>query len=233
MKKIGLIRKIIQIIAFLPITVMAFNNLTYFAVSILILTAIGGAFYCGYLCPFGFLQETVSIIGNKLKIKKKIVPPKLNFILKLNRYVLYILVTVLSVNAIFILLRYDARSNLYLVLTGKHISYAMMMSIIVFCILSLFYKKPFCNYFCVKGAEYGFLSIFRVFSIKRDANTCVNCKLCDKACEMDISVSTCGSVDSMNCINCFECIRKCPIKNTLTFGVVQQNILRKKLLLQY
>ncbi|PAB58359.1 FMN-binding protein [Anaeromicrobium sediminis] len=228
MKKIGLIRKIIQTIAFLPITVIALNNQTYFSVFILILTAIGGAFYCGYLCPFGFLQEIVSIIGNKLKIKKKTVPPKLNSILKLTRYILYILVTVLSVSAIFILLRYDARSNLYLVLIGKQINYAMIISVIMFCTLSLFYKKPFCNYFCIKGAEYGLLSIFRVFSIKRNTKSCVNCKLCDRACEMGITVSTCNSVNSMNCINCFECIKKCPIKNTLTFGLVQPNLLKKK-----
>ena len=228
MKKIEFIRKIIQTIAFLPIIVIAFNNLAYFSVFILIITAIGGAFYCGYLCPFGFLQDIVSIIGNKLKIKKKTVPPKLNSALKLIRYILYILVTVLSINIIFMLLRYDARSNLYLVLLGKHINYAMIISIIIFCTLSLFYKKLFCKYFCIKGAEYGLLSFFRIFSIKRDKNSCINCKLCDRACEMGITVSTCDAVNSMNCINCFECIKKCPIKDTLTFGLVQQSILKKK-----
>ncbi|WP_432666662.1 FMN-binding protein [Wukongibacter baidiensis] len=228
MKKIGLIRKIIQAIAFLPITVIALNNLTYFSVSILILTAIGGAFYCGYLCPFGFLQEIASIIGDKLKIKKKTVSPKLDSVLKLIRYILYILVAVLSIGVVLSLLRYDARSNLYLVLIGKQISYGMIISIIVFCFLSLFYKKLFCKYFCIKGAQYGLLSIFRILSIKRDVNKCVNCKLCDRACEMDIAVSTCDSVNSMNCINCFECIKKCPKKGALTFSVVQQNVLKKK-----
>ncbi|ALB45279.1 FMN-binding protein [Clostridium beijerinckii] len=220
-KKIG-IRKIIQLIAALPLTIMLINNFSYSATILVIIAAICGSFYCGYLCPFGLLQELSSTVGKKLKIKKKTIPDKLDKILRLLRYVLFVLVTFFSIGFISSLLKFDARSNLFLILTGKPAKIIMFVSILGFAALSLFYNKIFCKYFCIQGAKYGLASYLRLFTIKRDANSCINCKRCDKACDMNIKISTCNkTVNSLNCINCFECIKNCPKKNTLTYGMVE------------
>ena len=220
-KKIG-IRKIIQLIAVLPFTIMLINNFSYSATILVIIAALCGSFYCGYLCPFGLLQELSSAIGKKLKIKKRTIPDKIDKILRLLRYVLFVLVTFFSISFISSMLKFDARSNLFLILTGKTAEIIMVISILVFSALSLFYNKIFCKYFCIQGAKYGLASYFRLFTIKIDADSCINCKRCDKACDMNIKISTCNkTVNSLNCINCFECIKNCPKKNTLKYGMVE------------
>lgn len=219
-KKIGS-RKIIQLVAALPITIMFINNLSYSATILVIIAAIFGSFYCGYLCPFGLLQELSSAIGKKFKIKKRAIPDKLDRVLKLLRYVLFVLVTFFSMDLINSLLKFDARSNLFLILTGKSVEIIMILSVLGFAALSLFYNKLFCKYFCIQGAQYGLVSYFRPYTIKRNADSCINCKRCDKACDMGIKISTCNkSINSLNCINCFECIKNCPRPNTLTYGMV-------------
>lgn len=219
-KKIG-IRKIIQLLAALPITIMFINSFSYSPTILVIIAAICGSFYCGYLCPFGLLQELASAIGNKLKIRKRSIPDKFDRVLRLLRYVLFVLVTLFSIDFINSLLKFDARSNLFLILTGKPVKIIMVVSILSFTILSLFYNKLFCKYFCIQGAQYGLVSYFRLFTIKRNADSCINCKRCDKACDMNIKISTCNkTVNSPNCINCFECIKNCPRPNTLTYGMV-------------
>lgn len=229
MKNFKIIRKIIQVIAFLPITILLIKNFPYFSLFLIILTSLAGAFYCGYLCPFGFLQELSSIISDKLKIKKRKMPKNLNRVLKSLRYILFLLITVLAIDAIFPILKLDARSNLYLFLTGKNITIIMGLSILGFLLLALIYDKPFCNYFCIKGAGYGILSKFRVFSIRRNTDTCIDCKLCDKVCKLGVDVSTNEYVDSMSCVNCFDCISVCPKKGTLSFGAIKPKQVSKKL----
>jgi len=220
-KKIG-IRKIIQLIAALPFTIMLINNFSYSATILVIIAALCGSFYCGYLCPFGLLQELSSAMGKKLKIRKRTISYKLDKILRLLRYVIFVLVTFFSISFMSSLLKFDARSNLFLILTGKPAEVIMVVSILGFSALSLFYNKIFCKYFCIQGAKYGLASYFRLFTIKRDADACINCKRCDKACDMNIKISTCNkTVNSLNCINCFECIKNCPRPNTLKYGMVE------------
>ncbi|MDC7223179.1 MAG: 4Fe-4S dicluster domain-containing protein, partial [Spirochaetales bacterium] len=92
----------------------------------------------------------------------------------------------------------------------------------VFLLLSLFTDRPYCRYFCTEGARYGALSMGRLFSIRRNTESCINCKLCDRACPMGITVSQVKHVRNGQCVNCFECIAACPKKNTLSYGWVFQ-----------
>ncbi len=215
------LRKIIQVCTALPITLIALQYIPASATIFLILTVLGGAFYCGYFCPFGLLQEIGGYIGKKLKIKKILLPKRLDRMLKGLRYILFGFTSLYMVAFIFTIIKFDARSNLYLLLTGGPIQFTMLLSILVFFLLSIFTNKPFCKYFCIQGAQYGLASTVRLASIIRDEQACIDCKRCDKACSLDISVSTCHqSVKSLNCINCFECIKACPKANVLRYGMV-------------
>lgn len=209
---------------------MLLSKLQWFPTALIVSTALAGAFYCGYLCPFGLLQEIAVDIRKKLKLKPVVVTNWLDKLLKSLRYVIYICVSVLSIDLIMVLLKYDPRSNLYSILTGKDINGIMLISIVVFFFsLSLFIDRAFCRYLCIKGALYGILSKFRIVSIRRNKSSCVNCKRCDKACQMNICVSQVEHVDSMACINCFECIKSCPVKNTLNFRPCPKNVLGKRI----
>jgi polyferredoxin len=56
---------------------------------------------------------------------------------------------------------------------------------------------------------------FSLFKITRNAETCTNCKLCDKACPMAIKVSLTEKVKDVDCHLCGDCVASCPELNTL------------------
>lgn len=100
-------------------------------------------------------------------------------------------------------------------------SKGLILGIVLFYgILSFFVDRPFCNYLCTEGARYGLLGKLRLFSIKRNQSSCVNCKKCDKVCPMNIEVSTQTIIQDEQCISCFNCIESCPKKDTLKIGKV-------------
>ena len=95
-------------------------------------------------------------------------------------------------------------------------SNSLIWGIIIFYgILSFFVDRPFCNYLCTEGARYGLLGRLRLFSIKRNESSCINCKKCDRICPMNIEVSKENVVQDSQCISCFNCIESCPQKDTL------------------
>ncbi len=103
---------------------------------------------------------------------------------------------------------------------------AAFIVMISFLIIAIFFERPFCNYFCTEAVKYGVFSLTRIFSIKRNQDTCVGCKKCEKACPMNIDVSVRDQIRHGQCINCFQCISACPVEGTLTYGRV--NIKRNK-----
>lgn len=231
MKQKKHIRRAIQVLASLPIVVIALAGQSWIWTSLLVITALAGAFYCGYLCPFGLVQELAMDLRRKFKIKPYRISVKLDYWLKWVRYILYIAFAVFSSKAVMQLLRYDPRSNLHIILTGKGVTVAAVISISVFFVLSIYIDRFFCRYLCLKGAVYGLLSKLRIASIVRNDASCVNCRRCDKVCQMNICVSRVDHVDSMACINCFECIKACPIKNTLEFKPIPKKVISKRVLL--
>ncbi len=56
---------------------------------------------------------------------------------------------------------------------------------------------------------------FPPLRITRSANTCTDCKLCDKSCPMGIEISSYQVVDHIDCHICGDCLYSCPINDTL------------------
>lgn len=224
-------RRLIQVIGCLPITLGFLSSMKVISVLIVLSTVLAGAFYCGYLCPFGLIQDLGTSMRRLLKIKKKSLPIKFDRYLRTLRYFIYIGVTYLSIEWLTKLLKFDPRSNFYLFLTGKVVESIMFLGILLFFLMSLLIDRPFCKYLCMKGGFYGLLSKLKIISIVRSSHSCVNCGKCDRVCPMGVQVSTKPYVNSMDCINCFDCVRACPIKNTLGVKPIPSPYLYKKIAL--
>ena len=104
MKKIQDYRYLVQILCLILTIVSLVINSKIFLLIILILTLLSGAFYCGWICPFGFIQDAFSHIGTAFNIKKRKIPKKWHRILKYSRYIIALLVILIGSDWIFKLL---------------------------------------------------------------------------------------------------------------------------------
>ncbi|AHM57451.1 putative electron transport protein YccM [Peptoclostridium acidaminophilum DSM 3953] len=218
MKKIQKLRFTVQGICLILTVTSFFINFKIAMIAIAALTVFSGAFYCGWICPYGFMQDLFSKFGSLLGIKKRKMPSSLQIILVFSRYVLLAIVLLIGSDFVFSLMTFDPRANFSNMLVGNIAGFAAISVMAFFLIVSLLFERPFCNYLCSEGARYGLMGSLRIFTIKRDQSLCVNCQKCDKACPMNIRVSKATNLRSPQCINCFQCISACPVKGALSFG---------------
>lgn len=171
-----------------------------------------GLFFCGWMCPFGTVQEWLRHVGKSATGLTLAIPGHVDRYLQLGRYVLLLVVVALAVDF------YDPRNAFSGFFSGQIAETAVYVTMGVFFLVSLFVDRPFCRYFCGFGAKYGLMSVMRVFAVKRDGNACAGCGKCDKACIMGIPVSSANAVRHPHCINCFKCVSSCPVPEALTAG---------------
>lgn len=187
------------------------------------------------MCPFGGLQDFLSLIARKLKIKQRnILPREIHLLFIPLRYFIYISFMLGVGFAVFAITNFDARRVMLALLNKRSVQIVGIASLSIFAVLSLFYKRVFCNYFCYEGVQFAFRNAFRLFTIKRNKETCISCRKCDAICPSSINVSKCDDLHSLQCVNCFQCISECPKSKTLKYGfVTPEHTVLGKLILKF
>ncbi len=180
---------------------------------------ITGVFFCGWICPFGTAQEWLGWIARKLKLPHVQIPWRLQKYLQFLRYVIAGLVFFVGVNYAFLNARFYFNDNLF----HGMLAWTSRLILFLFLLLGLFVDRPFCNYFCMKGAVDGMMSVVRPLSIKREEKKCIHCHLCDKICPMNVRVESVCFVRHPNCINCMKCICVCP-KHCVKYGLMNMKL---------
>lgn len=190
--------------------------------TLLAITLLGGAFYCGWLCPFGLVQDLTARVGKKLGIRKRKVTPALHNILIYGRYILAVAAGLWTADIVFTVLSVEPYGSMLGILGGNIPSTIALTVLAGFMAVSVFYERAFCRYLCPEGAKFGAFSLARIVTIRRNPHTCVKCGKCDRACPMQINVTKVENLRSPQCINCMECVAACPIKGALSYGVLKK-----------
>jgi polyferredoxin len=90
--RVTYLRLLVQAVAFAAIFyVFSYSSLIpmlFELIFIFGLTIFLGRFFCGWLCPFGFIMDLEILIRRALKIRHRIIPDKLNVALHKSRYVI-------------------------------------------------------------------------------------------------------------------------------------------------
>jgi len=189
----------------------------------LIVAVLFGAIFCGYICPFGTFQEWIRKLGRKLFPKKynHFIPAKIDRGLRYLRYAVLAMVLYQTAAAAKLVFQsvdpYYALFNFF----TNEVAVTAYITLGVIVVLSLFVERPWGKYFCPYGALLGLFNPIRVFKLRRNKETCVGCKKCDRVCPMNIEVSGREVIRNHQCISCHKCTSEvsCPVKDTVTISV--------------
>lgn len=183
-----------------------------------------GRLVCGFLCPFGLVQDLLYRIPFLRKWKRLPGHRWLRF-LKYGVLVGFVIVLPLTVldlvgqgqpwfckyicpsGTLFagiplIAANPGLQAALGWLFTWKAALLAglLLLSVLVF--------RPFCQYLCPLGAVYGLFHPVSLYRYTVDASACITCGACQKACPVDLPVWK--QPNSPECIRCGACRRACP-----------------------
>jgi polyferredoxin len=202
-------------------------GIAVFAAAILL-----GPAFCGWICPFGTVQEFVAKLGRKLLGRRygKIIPKRLDSVLKYLRYVVLILVVVMTaISGKLLFSNVDPYYALFQFWTGE-VAITAFIALGVVMGLSLIVERPFCRYACPYGAFLGLTNYFRIMPIRRNEGTCISCSKCDKACPMGVTVSNKTTIRDTACISCLLCTSDavCPVSDTVEIKVIPYKVINNE-----
>ena len=196
----------------------------YVAGFLMFIGALVGRFVCGWLCPFGLIQELL----HKIPFVKKIKTFPGDKILRKLKYVILIVFVILMPLFVVDLLGNGTpyfcklicpagtlEGGIPLVFANEALQsvvgwlYTWKLAIlIVTIVLSILIYRPFCKYICPLGAVYAVFNPISVLKYRVDKEKCVDCGKCTEVCKMQ--VEPLKNINSTECIRCGACKNSCP-----------------------
>jgi ferredoxin-type protein NapH len=204
-----------------------------------------GRLVCGWICPFGFIQELLyKIKSKKFRISGRNPLKYLKYVLLL---VFVILMPMFLVNQVGIgapafckyicpagtleagipltLLNPSLRQAIGVIFSWK--VFLLLATIIV----SIITYRPFCRFICPLGAIYGLFNPISLYRLEVVEDKCIKCNKCTQICKLDIE--TYKTPNSSECIRCGDCIKACPTnaitsKFRLKSGKKTEDLILKK-----
>ena len=199
---------------------------SYYVVGFLFFVgALIGRGVCGYLCPFGLVQDLL----HKIPFVKKIETFKGDKVLRKAKYLILLVFVILLPLFLVDIIGQGApyfcklicpvgmmEGGIPLVLMNKSMRgaigflYAWKGLILILTILlSIVIYRPFCKYICPLGAIYSLFNSVSLFRYTLDHQKCIHCGRCKAVCEMQCDpVQNCNDLE---CIRCGKCKNACPV----------------------
>ncbi len=178
----------------------------------------GRGAYCGWLCPFGALQELTNQIGRKLRIPQFTLPWGLHERLWPIKYMIFLALFGASLASLewgermseiepfktAIVLRFDRAWPFVLFAVSRLVA-------------GLFIERFYCRFLCPLGAALAIPARIRMFDWLKRYKECGNpCQTCANECFVQ-AIHPTGEINPNECLNCLHCQvlyqskTKCPV----------------------
>lgn len=174
---------------------------------------VAGRFFCGWICPFGTVQEWSGRILSRLTGKRLplAMPEAIDRPLRYMKFVVLaaiILATVWAGSLIF------AEVCPYRVLFSGEVTTLGLIVLGAVAVGSLVFERFWCKYLCPLGAVLAVFNKITPFKVTCDTAACLTCDKCARTCPMSITDRP-ERIDSIECIRCLECVESCPKEGVL------------------
>lgn len=201
---------VVQVVAFLNALLSGFHWETFLVEPVIFLlwgfTALGLLFwgrgvYCGWLCPFGALQELANAAAQRLGIRQIAVPQALHERLWAIKYTLFVAIVALSFYSMHHALILAEAEPFKTAISMRFLrAWPFVLFVLVLLAASLFIERFYCRYLCPLGAGLAIPAKLKIFDwLHRRPQCGRECRLCETKC-------TVGAIDALGRINPNECV---------------------------
>lgn len=166
----------------------------------------GRGIFCGWLCPFGALQELVGELAVKLKIPQYVVPFAIHERLWAVKYLILLALFGLSLESLQtaeVYAEVEPFKTVFLLNFDRDWPFILYASALI--LVSVFSRKVYCRYVCPLGAAIAIPSGVRLFDwLKRRKECGEPCQLCAVECEIG-AIEKNGEINLRECHHCLDC----------------------------
>lgn len=181
--------------------------------TLLLLGALLGTWFCGWVCPFGFLQDLL----HKIPSKKRVLPLWSGW----GRIPLFLLLVALvpyytqrlffcdlcPPGTVTRLVQQAAGLPLFIKSPEGVMALLSVFILLAVVAAAVFVSRPFCTLLCPIGGVYGLLNRVSGYHLSVDRDTCTDCKACRCHCPQGISPHE--TPNHSLCTRCLSCTRSC------------------------
>ncbi|WP_455391780.1 4Fe-4S binding protein [[Eubacterium] cellulosolvens] len=220
---------------------------------VIILLLILARFWCGWLCPLGFVQDLMMYLRRLFRVPYlELNYPSIRILDRTKFAILFIVIVIVFLVSLptFGLLAFQSEltspfeqfcpARPLFVFSQQVLGWepwstgVPFLGIVVlgfFFVTSFFVRKFYCR-ICPVGAINSFFNKYSLLTLQKDGTKCTKCRICLRACPMDIEEiyeeKGKTNISSKECIHCYRCVEVCPEDDCLSVAFLQKRILYSK-----
>nr|WP_202806764.1 NosR/NirI family protein [Aeromonas media] len=166
----------------------------------------GRGVFCGWLCPFGALQELINEAARKLKVRQFELPFAVHERLWAIKYIILLVLFGISLESMQMAEQAaEVEPFKTAIILGFDRQWWFVLYAVLLLVINLFTRKVYCRYVCPLGAALAIPTKLRQFDwLKRRKECGSPCQLCAKECEIQ-AIHPDGRINANECHYCLDC----------------------------
>ena len=166
----------------------------------------GRGVYCGWLCPFGALQELVNMVARNSGIRQIKLPWGLHERLWPIKYVIFLAILAISLSSMTWAFRLAEVEPFKTVIILKFMrEWQFVIYALALLAVGLYVERFYCRYLCPLGAALAIPARMRMFEWLKRRHQCGHeCNICATRCTVQ-AIHPMGQINPNECVYCLRC----------------------------